>query len=52
MTWLKTAMQEKINSVDWAEAAGDVERFLKPNEVDSLRLWSGRFFSSKLQQLV
>ena len=30
MAWLKTATQEKIDSIDWAEAAADVERFLKP----------------------
>jgi hypothetical protein len=52
MAWLKTVMQEKIDSVDWKEAASDVERFLKPGEVESLRLWSGRFFSEKLKQLI
>jgi hypothetical protein len=38
MAWLKTVMQGKIDSVDWKEAASDVERFLKPGEVESLRL--------------
>jgi hypothetical protein len=52
MAWLKTVMQEKIDSVDWKEAASDVEKFLKPGEVESLRLWSGRFFSAKLKQLI
>jgi hypothetical protein len=52
MAWLKKAMQEKIDSVDWKEAASDVEKFLKPGEVESLRLWSGRFFSAKLKQLI
>lgn len=52
LAWLKTVMQEKIDSIDWKVAAGDVERFLKPAEIESLRLWSARFFSQKLQQLV
>jgi hypothetical protein len=52
MRWLKTALQEKIDSVDWHAAAVDVERFLKPSEVKSLELWSTRFFSSKLERLV
>jgi len=30
----------------------DVGRFLKPAEVESLKLWSTRFFSAKLNALV
>jgi hypothetical protein len=52
MAWLKTTIQEKIDRIDWAEAAADVERFLKPAEVNSLQLWSARFFSAKLNRLV
>jgi hypothetical protein len=51
LTWLKTALQEKIDSIDWKAAADDVERFLKPAEQKSLELWSARFFSHKLSQL-
>jgi hypothetical protein len=51
-TWLKAVLQEKIAGIDWAAAAGDVERFLKPAEAQSLSLWSTRFFSAKLEQLV
>lgn len=50
--WLKKVMQEKIDSIDWAAAADDVQRFLKPAEVESLTLWSARFFSEKLNRLV
>jgi len=42
----------KIASVDWKEAAMDVERFLKPAEKQSLRLWSEKFFQSKLERLM
>ena len=50
--WLKNVVQEKIDSIDWAAAADDVERFLKPAEVESLKLWSARFFSQKLNKLI
>jgi predicted nucleotidyltransferase component of viral defense system len=50
--WLTAVLQEKITGIDWAEATGDVERFLKPAEAQSLSLWSTRFFSAKLEQLV
>ena len=49
--WLKNVMQEKIDDIDWPEAADDVERFLRPGEVESLKLWSARFFSAKLNLL-
>ncbi|HED17619.1 MAG TPA: hypothetical protein ENI64_12505 [Gammaproteobacteria bacterium] len=52
MDWLRHAMMEKIASVDWNEAAMDVERFLKPAEQQSLRLWRERFFESKVESLM
>lgn len=52
MDWLHQALMEKIASVDWKEAALDVERFLKSAEKQSLTLWSERFFESKLENLM
>ncbi len=52
MDWLHHAMMEKIASVDWKEAAMDVERFLKPAEKQSLTLWSEKFFQSKVESLM
>ena len=49
--WLLNALGEKIASVEWKDAAADVERFLKPVEQKSLSLWSEQFFASKLGQL-
>lgn len=49
--WLKTQLREKVATIDWREAASDVERFLKPVELDSLKLWSERFFNSKIDQV-
>jgi len=49
--WLFTALSEKISSVNWNDAAADVERFLKPVEQKSLKLWSKRFYMNKLDKL-
>lgn len=49
--WLHNAMMEKIASVDWKEAATDVERFLSPTEKQSLKLWSEKFFRNKVKSL-
>jgi hypothetical protein len=42
---------EKIARVDWKDATRDVERFLSSAEKQSLKLWSERFFASRLQTL-
>lgn len=49
--WLVNALGKKIVSIEWKDAAADVERFLKPVEQKSLSLWSERFFASKLARL-
>lgn len=49
--WLVKVLGEKISSTDWAKAAADVERFLKPVEQKSLKLWSEKFYMSKLNKL-
>ncbi len=51
LSWLKAVLQEKIDSIDWKQAADDVEWFLKPTEQKSLALWSERFFSQRLSQM-
>ena len=47
--WLVNALGEKITSINWKDAAEDVERFLKPVEQKSLKLWSEKFYMSKLK---
>ena len=49
--WVREQLQEKIDSIKWAEAAADVAPFLKLAEQDSLKLWDARFFSAKLEKL-
>lgn len=50
--WLMNALTEKISSINWASAAADVARFLKPVEQKSLNLWGEKFFLGKLSKLV
>ena len=49
--WLRTVIEEKIDSIDWSVAADDVRRFMRPTDLKSLDLWSERFFRSKLGQM-
>jgi len=49
--WLVAALHEKISSVNWQDAARDVERFVKPIEQKSLSLWSEKFYLNKLNRL-
>ena len=49
--WLLKALGEKISSINWQDAAADVERFMKPVEQRSLKLWSEKFYMSKLKKL-
>lgn len=52
LPWLAERLNEKIGGIDWETAAEDVHRFLGTAERESLRLWSQRFFSAKVAQLV
>lgn len=49
--WIEQQLARSINTIDWEEAKKDVRRFLKPEELKSLELWSERFFLAKLQRL-
>lgn len=49
--WLKNALVNKIATIDWANAAEDVTRFLNPAEQHSLTLWNGRFFKHKVEKI-
>ncbi|HEY1212242.1 MAG TPA: nucleotidyl transferase AbiEii/AbiGii toxin family protein [Bryobacteraceae bacterium] len=51
LPWLKNALSAAIAQIDWANAADDVRRFLRPTEQKSLELWSEDFFMAKTQKL-
>ncbi|MBI2345381.1 MAG: nucleotidyl transferase AbiEii/AbiGii toxin family protein [Deltaproteobacteria bacterium] len=49
--WYLDAMRKKIIGTDWNEAKNDVARFLKPNELRTLELWSAEFFLDRLAKI-
>ena len=42
----------KINSLDWKEVRKDVERFLKADELDSLKVWDENLFLDRVKKIV
>jgi predicted nucleotidyltransferase component of viral defense system len=44
-------LEEKINSIDWKAARADVERFVKPGEQPSLKLWCKELFLAQCRKL-
>lgn len=49
--FLKNALVEKIDSLNWEEVKVDVRTFLAPEKAQSLDLWSSDFFKSKVKKL-
>jgi predicted nucleotidyltransferase component of viral defense system len=45
-------LSSKIKALDWKEVRRDVERFLKPEELDTLKLWDEELFLEKVQKIV
>ena len=51
LVWLQQVLSNEIESIDWKQAAIDVERFLNVAEQKSLTLWSERFFKQRVNEL-
>lgn len=51
-TWLQQQLHQTIARINWQDAALDVRRFLRPDDIKSLELWSERFFATKLEKLI
>ena len=49
--WCVEQLRTKIESTDWEHARDDVRRFVKPNELPSLDLWSREFFLAQADKL-
>lgn len=49
--WLQQTLLQRIAAIDWQTARQDVERFVPALEQASLRLWSERFYTQRVQQL-
>lgn len=50
-SWVINTLNTKINQMDWDAAQNDVQRFLKPQELTSLQVWSPEFFLSRVEKL-
>lgn len=51
LEWVRRSLRTKINTIDWKQAVLDVQRFLKPEEIPSLSLWSKDIFTSQVDQI-
>lgn len=49
--WCGEKLRANIESTDWKHARQDVRRFVKPNELPSLDLWSREFFLIQANKL-
>jgi len=48
--WVFDELSKRITSIDWKQAAQDVHRFIRPNELPSLDLWSKDLFLRQLEK--
>lgn len=49
--WCARELRARIEATDWRHAREDVRRFVKPNELPSLDLWSKEFFLAQAEKL-
>ncbi len=49
--WLLDALKEKIINLDWAAAKTDVLRFVRPEQLPSLEVWSKDFFLDRVSKM-
>jgi predicted nucleotidyltransferase component of viral defense system len=49
--WCVTELRRVIASIDWPKAAEDVRRFLRPNELPSLKHWSVELFLAQVEKM-
>ena len=50
--WICQELTKKVHSIPWEQARRDVEAFLKPRELESLKLWSTAFFEHFIEKIV
>ena len=51
LDWLIAQLTTKINTINWTQAKQDIARFLKPQELSTLDLWTADFFISRVDKL-
>jgi len=50
--WYFENLKERIKITDWKKQRTDVERFLKPKDLDLLQQWNALFFVGRLSSLI
>jgi hypothetical protein len=50
--WCGEQLRARIEATDWKQARDDVRRFVKPNDLPSLDLWSREFYLAQCDKLV
>ena len=50
--FLITELSKKIKALDWKEVSKDVERFLKAEEQESLKIWDVNLFLDRVNKIV
>jgi len=50
-SWVSIMLDKKIRTLDFKAVVADVRRFVRPNELPSLELWSQELFLSRLDSL-
>ncbi|MBU0633658.1 MAG: nucleotidyl transferase AbiEii/AbiGii toxin family protein [Candidatus Omnitrophica bacterium] len=49
--WYHKEMEKKIISIDWEKMKKELLQFLKPEALDTLKIWSQEFFLDRLRKL-
>lgn len=50
--WYHKEMEKKIISLDWEGMKDELSRFLKPEALDTLKIWNQEFFLDRLRKLI
>lgn len=50
--FVNNVLSKKIKSLDWKEVRKDVERFLIPDELESLKIWDENLFLDRVKKIV
>lgn len=51
-TFLLEELSKKIDANNWEEIIKDVEKFLRPHEVSTLKLWNSELFHKRIQKII
>lgn len=51
-TFLLEELSKKIGANNWEEIIKDVEKFLRPHEVSTLKLWDSELFHKRIQKII